>query len=98
MGRRCEVFKFGESGWLSHLQQKRKKGSFAYTIRKEVVSAFTLRRGQPLFSYTASELETNRLVLITYLDGKERDGASDEVDEWKEQGGGSYAERKVSKE
>ena len=38
------------------------------------------------------------MVLITYLDGKERDGASDEVDEWKKQGGGSYAERKVDKE
>ena len=93
-----QVFRFGENAWKSYLQQKRKKGSLTHTIKKDVATSLTMRKGQPVFAYTATELNSNRKVIIIFVDGRERDGHSEDVDEWKKQGGGSYAERKVGKE
>ena len=79
-------------------RKKRKKGSISVTVKKEIATALTMRKGQPVYSYVAKEIDTNRSVILIYTDGKERDGASDEVDEWKRDGGGAYAERKAASE
>ena len=92
-----QVFRFGENAWKNCLQQKRKKGSLNYTIKKDVASALMMRKGQPLWAYTAEELNSKRKVIILFTDGKERDGHSEDLDEWRREGGGDYAERKVGK-
>ena len=91
------VLKLGDFAWLSYVQKKRKKGSISITVKKEIATALAIRKGQPVYSYVGKELETNRDVIIVYTDGKERDGCSEDVDEWRHNGGAGYAGRKVCK-
>lgn len=62
--------KFQNIGWRSKVSQKR--ATFSISINKLVVIGSCLKKGQVLYSYLGED-DKNRSVIITYLDGKEKD-------------------------
>lgn len=56
-------------GWKSKLTQKR--ATLSISINKVVVLGAGVKKGQQLYSYLAQDKD-GRIIIITYLDGKER--------------------------
>ena len=57
-------------GWKSKVAQRR--ATLSISINKLVAVGCCLEKGQTLYSYLAED-EHKRPIIITYLDGKERD-------------------------
>lgn len=82
--------------WKTSVQQKR--GTTRLSIKKDVALAEGLEKGQPMFAYLCLDLATNRKLVAFYLDGKEFNGRSRDIDAWRGEGGGNYAKRKLAYE
>ena len=82
--------------WKTSVQQKRSTTRFS--VKKDVALAEGLEKGQPIFAYLCVDLATNRKLVAFYLDGKEFNGRSLDIDVWRGEGGGNYAKRKLATE
>ena len=77
MNRRIIAVKFVGTGWETHFQVKR-GGTTRIHIQKDIAKGLVLRQGGKAFGYLVEDLETNRMMIAYYVDGKERDGEEDE--------------------
>ncbi|MFZ5955318.1 MAG: hypothetical protein ACOYT4_02735 [Nanoarchaeota archaeon] len=62
--------KFLGIGWTSKIHKKR--ATYSISINKLVADGCCLERGKELYSYLAED-ETERKIIIVYLDGKKRE-------------------------
>ncbi len=65
--------KFQNIGWKSKISQKR--STLSISINKLVVVGSCLKKGDVLYSYLGED-ENGRVVMITYLDRKEKNNCS----------------------
>ena len=71
-------------GWQTSFQCRR-GGTTKVSIKKDVAIGLALKKGAAAFGYLGKDLNSNRSVLIFYLDGKGRD--NEDVDAENKKGG-----------
>ena len=84
-----------QQSWKTYYQIQR--GCTRVTIKKDIAQGQGMEKGQPVWLNLAEDID-GRTVIYFYVDGREWNGRAIDLDKWKRDGGGSYAERKTNKE
>ena len=84
-----------QQSWKTYYQMQR--SCTRVTIKKDTARGQGLERGQPVWLNLAEDAN-GRTVIYFYVDGKEWNGRSEDIDAWRIDGGGIYAKRKTVEE